>query len=77
MSESLNEMNAGDTLEVLLPGQNKKIKGIVSKIKYGASKGSAVIKFLFNVKDFGEFAVAVWQSNSEYEKGKKICPSLN
>ena len=77
VSESLNEMNAGDTLEVLLPGQNKKIKGIVSKIKYGASKGSAVIKFLFNVKDFGEFAVAVWQSNSEYEKGKKNCPSLN
>ncbi len=77
VSESLNELNKGDTLEVFFPGLNKKTTGIVRQIKYLGSKGTAVIKYAFAVEDFVEFAVLVWNANSNYNEGKKICPSLN
>ena len=77
VSESLNELNKGDTLEVFFPGLNKKTTGIVRQIKYLGSKGTAAIKYAFAVEDFVAFAVLVWNANSNYNEGKKICPSLN
>lgn len=77
VSDNINQLNQGDTLEVFFPSLNKTTKGVVRGIKATASTGSTTIKFLFNVNAFAEFGSAVSNLESNKRESEKICPSLN
>lgn len=77
VSDNINQLNQGDTLEVFFPSLNKTTKGIVRAVKVGASKGSTVIKWGFAAEDFTQFAIAVSNLESNKREAEKICPSLN
>ncbi len=77
VSDTVNDINKGNTLEVYFPGLNKSTTGIVRSIKAGATKGSTVIKWAFAVEDFRDFAEAVTQAKSVQKEMEKTCAALN
>jgi hypothetical protein len=77
VSDNINQLNQGDTLEVFIPSLNKTTTGIVRAIKVGASKGSTVIKWGFGAEQFTQFAINVSNLESNKRESEKICPSLN
>lgn len=77
VSDALNQINQGDTLEVYFPGLNKRTTGIVRSIKAGATKGSTVIKWAFAVEEFTDWAKAVRDAESVRSEMEKTCAALN
>ena len=77
VSDAVNEMNQGDTLEVFFPGLNKRTTGIVRSIKAGATKGATVIRWAFAVEEFTEWAKTVRDAESVRSEMEKTCAALN